>query len=159
MKTYLTTLVGLVLLLGAGATAQAQQYQQPPQGVTPWYSMYRGGSSPLGNYLTQTQPQLNNQAMFQQLRNQTQLNQQGIADLAAYGPNAYATGHQAGFMTHRGYFQTYGGGGPGGGVGGQGVGVGGAGAPVGGMGGGAGVGAPATGVGGGFNPGFGTVGR
>jgi len=110
--------------------------------------MYRGGSSPINNYLTQVQPQLNNQAMFQQLRGAAQANQQGIADLAANGQVPYATGHQAGFMTHRVYFQNFGAGGTGGGVGAMGGGIGGAVGGAGGMGGGTGGAA-----------GFGTLGR
>src|SRR5438874_9947505 len=110
MKTSVTSLLGLCLLL-AGGTAQAQAPVSKPA-VSPYQNLYRFGSSPNRNYYDLVRPELDFRSSLQQLQQQNQANQQAISDLQTpAGP--VVTGHQAGFMTHRTYFQTVGAGGTG----------------------------------------------
>src|SRR4051794_18518240 len=104
MKTSVTPLLGVVVLLAGAAAAQAQSPITRPA-VSPYQNLYRGGNTPSRNYYELVKPDLDFRASLQQLQQKNQANQQAISDLQApAGP--VVTGHQAGFMTHRTYFQT-----------------------------------------------------
>jgi len=111
MKTFVTPLLSLCLLLAGEAVAQAQAINNPT--VTPWRNLYNGGSTPLNNYFNQVRPELDFRASIFQLQRQTAANQQGLSNLAATPAGPLVTGHQAGFMTQNSYFQTLGAGGAG----------------------------------------------
>ncbi len=116
MKTFVTTLLSLWLVLAAGAMAQAQPpITNPP--VTPWLNLYRAGASVNSNYNNLVRPDLDFRGSILQLQNQTAANQQGLANLATTPAGPLVTGHQAGFMTQNSYFQTLGSGGSAGGNG------------------------------------------
>jgi hypothetical protein len=111
MKTYVTPLLSLLLVLAGGTVAQAQQSIGNPA-ITPWLNLYRGGASPVQNYNTLVHPEFDFRASIGQLQIQNAANEQGLSNLTSpAGP--LVTGHYAGFMTQRSYFQTLGGGGGG----------------------------------------------
>jgi hypothetical protein len=115
MKTSITPLLGLCLLLAGGAVVQAQAPVSRPT-VSPYQNLYRGGNSPNRNYYDLVRPELDFRSSLQQLQQQNQATQQSISELQTpAGP--LVTGHQAGFMTHQNYFQTHGNGGTGGAAG------------------------------------------
>lgn len=111
MKTFVTPLLGLCLVLAGGAGAQAQPL--PSSTITPWLNLYRPGGTPSQNYNNLVRPELDFRGSIQQLQRQSAANQQGIANLAAAPAGPLVTGHQAGFMTQNNYFQTLGAGGAG----------------------------------------------
>jgi hypothetical protein len=113
MKTCLTTLIGLLVLLAGGASAHAQ-YPNARPAVSPWLNLYRGGSTASLNYQNLVRPEMDFRGSIVALQQQSRANQQGITDLQTNPAGPLVTGHQAGFMTHTSYFQTLGTGGAGG---------------------------------------------
>jgi hypothetical protein len=114
MKVCFRALLGSMVFLAVGATAQAQYPGARPT-VTPWLNLYRAGNPAALNYYNLVRPELDFRSSIAQLQLQTGANQQGIADLASAPAGPVVTGHAAGFMTHNGYFQTQSGGGSAGG--------------------------------------------
>ena len=112
MRTCLKAVVGSIVFLAIGATANAQ-YPGARPSVTPYLNLYRSGSPVALNYYNLVKPELDFRASIAQLQTQTTTNQQGIADLANAPNTPIATGHVAGFMTQGGYFMSLGGGGGG----------------------------------------------
>jgi hypothetical protein len=110
MRIYLATLLGVCLFLGGATVVQAQpSITNPP--VSPYYNLYRGGASPVFNYLTAVSPELALRSSVAQLQQQQNASQQAVGNVQTTGP--LTTGHVAGFQTQRAYFQTLTGGGVG----------------------------------------------
>lgn len=105
---------GLVVLgLGGGVAGVRAQGPGPVQDfavpaaaptLSPYLSLFRGGSNPAYNYFNYVVPQLQNQANVQGLRQQQTALQQQLTQPATQAATRPGTAKVPGYMTHAKYF-------------------------------------------------------